>query len=66
KYRELEKGDLKATLAVADPNARGQRNDTLPWFWSLDLIDVLRSSVYRVHWLCTKALRDWWAEELLM
>lgn len=37
KYRELEKGDLKATSAVADPNARGQRNSTLPWFWSLDV-----------------------------
>ncbi|KAG1863900.1 hypothetical protein F4604DRAFT_1586722 [Suillus subluteus] len=22
--------------------------------------------VYRVHWLCTKALRDCWAEELLL
>jgi hypothetical protein len=37
KYRELEKSDLKATSAVTDPNARGQRNSTLPWFWSLDV-----------------------------
>ncbi|KAG1738081.1 uncharacterized protein EDB91DRAFT_1249377 [Suillus paluster] len=37
KYRELEKSHLKATSAVADPNARGQRNSTLPWFWSLDV-----------------------------
>lgn len=37
KYRELQKSDLKATSAVADPNARGQRNSTLPWFWSLDV-----------------------------
>ncbi|KAG1834638.1 hypothetical protein DFJ58DRAFT_847572 [Suillus subalutaceus] len=37
KYRELVKNDLKATSAVADPNARGQRNSTLPWFWSLDV-----------------------------
>jgi hypothetical protein len=36
KYRELEKRDLKATLVV-DPNAQGQRNSTLPWFWSLDI-----------------------------
>ncbi|KIK46869.1 hypothetical protein CY34DRAFT_21730 [Suillus luteus UH-Slu-Lm8-n1] len=71
KYWELEKGDLKATSAVADPNARGQRNSTLPWFW---LLDVRGDSVgndwmnefYRVHWLCTKALRDRWSEELLL
>ncbi|KAG1840760.1 hypothetical protein F4604DRAFT_1506797, partial [Suillus subluteus] len=37
KYQELEKKDLKATSAVADPNARGQRNSTLPWFLSLDI-----------------------------
>jgi hypothetical protein len=37
KYRKLDKGDLKASTAIADPNARGQRNSTLPWFWSLDV-----------------------------
>lgn len=37
KYRPLEKADLKASTAVADPNARGQRNSTLAWFWSLDV-----------------------------
>ncbi|KAG0699572.1 hypothetical protein DFH29DRAFT_877228 [Suillus ampliporus] len=37
KYRVLEKSNLKATSAVADPNAQGQRNSTLPWFWSLDV-----------------------------
>ncbi|KAG1766481.1 hypothetical protein EV702DRAFT_1050656 [Suillus placidus] len=37
KYQELLKSDLKATSAVTDPNARGQRNSTLPWFWSLDV-----------------------------
>ncbi|KAG2748626.1 hypothetical protein P692DRAFT_201805774 [Suillus brevipes Sb2] len=71
KYRELEKGDLKATSAVADPNARGQRNSTLPWFWSLDVRgdsvgNDWMNEFYRVHWLRTKALRDRWAEELLL
>ncbi|KAG1751739.1 hypothetical protein EDB19DRAFT_1618084, partial [Suillus lakei] len=37
KYRVLEKSDLKATSVVTDPNAQGQRNSTLPWFWSLDI-----------------------------
>ncbi|KAG2095122.1 uncharacterized protein F5147DRAFT_778816 [Suillus discolor] len=37
KYWLLEKADLKATMVVADPNARGQRNSTLAWFWSIDV-----------------------------
>lgn len=37
KYPELLKSDLKTTSAVADPNTQGQRNSTLPWFWSLDV-----------------------------
>jgi hypothetical protein len=37
KFRPLEKTDLKATTVVADPNARGQRNSTLAWFWSIDV-----------------------------
>lgn len=37
KYLPLKKEDLKASSAVADPNARGQRDTTLSWFWSLDV-----------------------------
>jgi hypothetical protein len=37
KYLPLKKEDLKASSAVADPNARGQRDSTLAWFWSLDV-----------------------------
>ncbi|KAG1859084.1 hypothetical protein C8R48DRAFT_748627 [Suillus tomentosus] len=37
KYRLLEKADLKTTTVVADPNAHGQRNSTLAWFWSIDV-----------------------------
>ncbi|KAG2343157.1 hypothetical protein BDR05DRAFT_884626, partial [Suillus weaverae] len=49
----------------------GQRNSTLPWFWSLDVQGDLVSNdwmneFYRVHWLRTKALQDRWAEELLL
>ncbi|KAG1839662.1 hypothetical protein DFJ58DRAFT_667633, partial [Suillus subalutaceus] len=71
KYWELEKKDLKATSAVADPNARGQRNSTLPWFWSLDVrgdsvSNNWMNEFYWVHWLRTKGLQDRWAEELLL
>ncbi|KAG2141447.1 uncharacterized protein EDB93DRAFT_1105726 [Suillus bovinus] len=37
KYLPLKKEHLKASTAVADPNAHGQRNATLAWFWSLDV-----------------------------
>lgn len=37
RYRPLEKEHLKVSTAVADPNARGQRNSTLAWFWSMDV-----------------------------
>lgn len=58
KFRPLEKADLKATTVVADPNARGQRNSTLAWFWSIDVQgdstsnDWMNECVY-AHCLCT-------------
>ncbi|KAG1843425.1 hypothetical protein C8R48DRAFT_559693, partial [Suillus tomentosus] len=60
KYRRLEKADLKATTVVADPNAHGQRNSTLAWFWSIDVEGDSTSNdwmneFYRVHWLRTLA-----------
>ncbi|KAG1837769.1 hypothetical protein F4604DRAFT_1692091 [Suillus subluteus] len=71
KLRPLEKANLKATMVVADPNAHGQRNSTLAWFWSIDVQGDSTSNdwmneFYRVHWLRTLALRDRWAEELLL
>jgi hypothetical protein len=37
KYKVLTKQDLKISTAVAEPNARGSRNDSLAWFWSMDV-----------------------------
>ncbi|KAG1748881.1 uncharacterized protein EDB91DRAFT_1079015 [Suillus paluster] len=60
---------LKISTAVGDLNARGQRNGSLAWFWSLDidlsgLSESWNDEFYRVHWLQAKALRDQWIEEL--
>ncbi|KAG1887749.1 hypothetical protein F4604DRAFT_1674917 [Suillus subluteus] len=71
KYQLLEKADLKATMVVADPNACGQRNSTLAWFWSIDVEGDSTSNdwmneFYHVHWLRMLALHDCWAEELLL
>ncbi|KAG1892924.1 uncharacterized protein F5891DRAFT_1131426 [Suillus fuscotomentosus] len=49
--------------AVGDPNARGQRNESLAWFSSVE-VDLggpdqsWNEEFYRVHWLRAKALRD--------
>ncbi|KAL4077858.1 hypothetical protein J3A83DRAFT_4087105, partial [Scleroderma citrinum] len=36
-YKELNRSDLKVSTAVTDPNARGYRDDTLVWFWTMDV-----------------------------
>ena len=35
KYRLLEKDDLRASTAIADSNAPGQRSDSLSWIWHM-------------------------------
>ena len=37
RYWPLKDEDLKVTTAAAGPNSRGHRNDTLAWFWSMDV-----------------------------
>ncbi|KAG0695461.1 hypothetical protein DFH29DRAFT_880030 [Suillus ampliporus] len=71
KYQPLEKADLKATMVVADLNMHSQRNSTLAWFWSIDVQgdstnNDWMNEFYCVHWLWMLALRDHWAEELLL
>ncbi|KAG1761668.1 hypothetical protein EV702DRAFT_1207062 [Suillus placidus] len=71
KYKPLLREQLKISTAVGDPNARGQRNESLAWFWSVE-VDLggpdqsWNEEFYRVHWLRAKALRDRWREELIL
>jgi len=37
RYKALERQDLRIDTAVIAPNMRGQRNKSLPWFWSMDI-----------------------------
>ena len=37
RYRVLERQDLKVDTTVIAPDVRGQRNKSLPWFWSMDV-----------------------------
>lgn len=32
-YRPITSADTKSSTIIVDPNARGQRNKSLPWFW---------------------------------
>ncbi|KAG1900244.1 uncharacterized protein F5891DRAFT_980514 [Suillus fuscotomentosus] len=71
RYCPLAKEHLKVSTAVADPNARGQRINTLARFWSMDVERDSNSSdwlneFYHVHWLHAKAMMDHWKEELLL
>lgn len=36
-YQQLGKEDLKITSVTIDPSQRGQRNASLPWFWTIDV-----------------------------
>ncbi|KAJ8583715.1 hypothetical protein M405DRAFT_748213 [Rhizopogon salebrosus TDB-379] len=71
KYKPLTQEHLKVSAAIAEPNARGQRNDMLAWFWSANSTGTSEENdwmneFYRVHWLRGKALRDRWAEEIVL
>jgi hypothetical protein len=37
RYKVLERQDLRIDTTVIAPNVRGQRNQSLPWFWSMDV-----------------------------
>ncbi|KAG1743982.1 uncharacterized protein EDB91DRAFT_1080812 [Suillus paluster] len=63
KYKPLLQEQLKISTAVGDPNARGQRNESLNWFWSIKVDlggsdHLWNEEFYRVHWLRAKALQD--------
>ncbi|KAG2119461.1 uncharacterized protein F5147DRAFT_647419 [Suillus discolor] len=68
RYQPLTREHLKVSTAVANPNSRGQRNNVLAWFWSLDVEGDSNSSDWlnEFYWLRAKAMRDRWAEELLL
>jgi len=36
-YKVLERQDLRTDTTIIAPNVHGQRNKSLPWFWSMDV-----------------------------
>ncbi|KIJ65269.1 hypothetical protein HYDPIDRAFT_51228, partial [Hydnomerulius pinastri MD-312] len=68
-YKVLNKQDLKVTMAVTDPNAQGHRDDSLAWFWTMDIkqdsdMNDWMSEFFRGHWLRAKAHMHRWEEEV--
>ncbi|KAI6139402.1 hypothetical protein BKA82DRAFT_4020163 [Pisolithus tinctorius] len=68
-YKELNDSNLTIGVAVSDPNARGHRDDTLPWIWTMDVprdmaTNDWMSEFYRVNWLWMRVLQDRWKEEV--
>ncbi|KAI5998406.1 hypothetical protein F5J12DRAFT_724985 [Pisolithus orientalis] len=65
----LNDSDLTISMAVSDPNARGHRDNTLPWIWTMDVprdmaANDWMSEFYRANWLWMRALWDRWKEEV--
>ncbi|KIO12080.1 hypothetical protein M404DRAFT_125395 [Pisolithus tinctorius Marx 270] len=66
KLSKLNRADLTVSATIADPNARGHRDNTLAWFWTMDLPwdSAMNDRMSEFNWLRTKVLRDRWEEEL--
>jgi hypothetical protein len=45
-YKPISKKDTRALTTVYDGNARGQRNNALPWFWNMAVAKDSSSSTY--------------------
>ncbi|EAU83220.2 hypothetical protein CC1G_11681 [Coprinopsis cinerea okayama7 len=68
RYRQIKTEDTKAITAIYSPNARGQRNVSLSWIWTLNVQgDSMKSEyleeLYRVNWLRAKSRAERWEEE---
>ncbi|KAI9431647.1 hypothetical protein H4582DRAFT_1822196, partial [Lactarius indigo] len=69
RYKVLRRQDLSVKTSVIAPHVRGQRNKSLPWFWTMDVrrdadVGEWMEDFYRVHWLRAKAQKMRWIEEL--
>ncbi|KAG2146458.1 uncharacterized protein EDB93DRAFT_1086241 [Suillus bovinus] len=68
----------KSALPWVILNAHGQRNESLAWFWSIEVdmhgldqswneeCEFPNARHFQLHWLQAKALRDRWKEELML
>ncbi|KAF8259197.1 hypothetical protein EI94DRAFT_1489778, partial [Lactarius quietus] len=69
RYKVLKRQDLSVKTSIIAPHVRGQRNKSLPWFWTMEVqrdtdVGEWMEDFYQVHWLCAKAQKARWIEEL--
>ncbi|KAH9031510.1 hypothetical protein EDB85DRAFT_1865757, partial [Lactarius pseudohatsudake] len=69
RYKVLTRQDLSVETSIIAPQVRGQRNKSLPWFWTMDVrrdadVGEWMEDFYRVHWLRARAQKMRWIEEL--
>ncbi|KAF8259619.1 hypothetical protein EI94DRAFT_1615116 [Lactarius quietus] len=65
-YKVLTQQHLSVSTSIISPQVHGQRNKSLPWFWTMDVrrdADV-GEWVEDLHWLRAKAQKMRWIEEL--
>src|SRR5258708_27896741 len=58
KYKVLEHQDLRIDTTVIAPNVRGQRNKSLPWFWSMDIRRDADVGAWMNDCRCISVMRD--------
>ncbi|KAF8256955.1 hypothetical protein EI94DRAFT_1635730, partial [Lactarius quietus] len=68
-YKVLTQQHLSVSTSIVSPQVRGQRNKSLPWFWTMDVrrdadVGEWMEDFYQVHWLRAKAQKMQWIEEL--
>ncbi|KAF8262212.1 hypothetical protein EI94DRAFT_1603313 [Lactarius quietus] len=69
RYKVLTRQHLSVSTSIISPQVCGQRNKSLPWFWTMDVrrdanVGEWMEDFYRVHWLRAKAQKMRWIEEL--
>ncbi|KAH9069437.1 hypothetical protein EDB83DRAFT_2314461 [Lactarius deliciosus] len=69
RYKVLTRQDLSVKTSVIAPQVHGQWNESLPWFWTMDVrgdadVGEWMEDFYQVHWLRARAQKMRWIEEL--
>ena len=57
-YKELKLEDLTSQTALIDPSLPGQRNKTLPWFWTIDVPEDAKANDWMSECKFSSVLND--------
>ena len=57
-YKELKPEDLTSQTALIDASLPGQRNKSLPWFWTIDIHEDVEANDWMLECKFSSALND--------